>query len=87
MALIPQAATISAQDDPLYNPQNYAHAHDGTEGNDTVTADADNQAWFLHGGNDDLTASSGSDYANLGDGDDHAAMGAGNDIGLGWHRQ
>ena len=70
-------------DDPLYNPQNYAHAHDGTDGNDTVTSDSDNQAWFLHDGNDDLTASSASDYANLGAGDDHAVMGAGNDIGLG----
>lgn len=69
--------------DPLYNAQNYANAQDGTEGNDTVSADADNQAWFLHGGDDDLTASSANDYANLGDGDDHAVMGAGNDIGLG----
>ncbi|MES2433955.1 MAG: calcium-binding protein [Pseudomonadota bacterium] len=73
----------SANDNPQYNPQNYAHAHDGTDGDDTVTADADNQAWFLHDGNDDLTASSGNDYANLGDDDDHAVMGAGNDIGLG----
>lgn len=73
----------NANDDPQYNPQNYAHTHDGTEGNDTVTSDADNQAWFLHGGDDDLTASSTNDYANLGDGDDHAEMGSGNDIALG----
>ena len=73
----------TANGDPLYNQQNYAHVHDGTAGNDTVTSDADNQAWFLQGGNDDLTASSANDYANLGDGDDHAEMGAGSDIGLG----
>lgn len=73
----------ASQDDPLYNAQNYAHSHEGTDGNDTVTADSDNQAWFLHDGNDDLTASSGSDYANMGDGDDHAVMGSGNDIALG----
>ena len=73
----------AANEDPLYNPQNYAHAHQGSEGNDTMVSDADNQAWFLHGGNDDLTASSANDYANLGDGDDRAVMGAGNDIGLG----
>lgn len=77
------ADDTSQNDDPLYNQQNYAQAHDGSEGNDSVTSDADNQAWFLHGGNDDLTASSGNDYANLGDGDDHTVMGAGNDIGLG----
>lgn len=72
-----------ANDDPLYDHQNYAHSHDGTDGNDTVTADADNQAWFLHGGDDDLTASSANDYANLGEGDDTAEMGSGNDIALG----
>lgn len=72
-----------ANADPQYNPQNYAHTHDGTDGNDSVTSDADNQAWFLHGGDDDLAASSANDYANLGDGDDHAEMGAGDDIGLG----
>ena len=42
----------AANEDPLYNPQNYAHAHQGSEGNDTMVSDADNQAWFLHGGND-----------------------------------
>ena len=73
----------TANDDLQYNRQNYANTHDGTEGNDTVTSDADNQAWFLHDGDDDLTASSGNDCVNLGDDDDHAVMGAGNDIGLG----
>ena len=34
----------------------------------------------MEGGDDDLTGSSGSDYADLGSGADRAAMGAGNDI-------
>ncbi|GLS87335.1 hypothetical protein GCM10010873_23090 [Cypionkella aquatica] len=72
-----------SRDDPLYDRQNYAGRTDGTEGDDTVTASSDSQAWFLHGGDDALTAASGNDYANLGDGDDQAVMGAGSDIALG----
>lgn len=70
-------------EDPLYRAGNYSQTHQGGEGNDDVTAEGDNQAWFLHGGDDDLTASSANDYANLGAGNDQAVMGAGNDIGLG----
>lgn len=70
-------------DDPLYRAGNYSQTHQGGAGRDDVTAEGDNQAWFLHGGDDDLTASSANDYANLGAGNDQAAMGAGNDIGLG----
>ncbi|MDZ4392093.1 calcium-binding protein [Cypionkella sp.] len=72
-----------SNEDPLYDRQNYADRHDGTDGNDTVSAESDNQAWFLHDGDDDLTGSSADDYANLGEGDDAAEMGAGNDIALG----
>jgi hypothetical protein len=41
-------------------------------GDDDVTASGDNLAWFMNGGNDDLTASSGADFADLGTGDDSA---------------
>lgn len=70
-------------EDPLYHAGNYSQTHQGGDGNDDISAEGDNQAWFLHGGDDDLTASSTNDYANLGAGNDVAVMGAGNDIGLG----
>lgn len=73
----------ATDEDPLYDRANYADRHNGTAGDDTVSADADNQAWFLAGGDDDLTGSSAHDYANLGAGNDNAKMGAGSDIALG----
>ena len=72
----------SAADDRLYDEDNYSRTDRFGEGDDTVTADADNLAWFMGGGDDDLTGSSAADYADLGSGDDQAAMGAGNDIVL-----
>lgn len=69
-----------AEAEPLYNAADYAGRVDGTAADDTASAEADNQAWFLYGGDDSLTGSDGADYAELGDGDDGAAMGAGNDI-------
>lgn len=66
--------------DPLYDRNDYSDTRNGTAGDDTETADQDNLAWFLNGGDDDLTGSSTADYANLGSGDDTAYMAAGNDI-------
>jgi Ca2+-binding RTX toxin-like protein len=73
----------TTDDDPLYNADDYSNSHNGSSGADRITATSDNQAWFLKGGDDDLTGSSTKDYANLGSGNDRADMGAGNDIVLG----
>jgi serralysin len=71
-------------ENPLYLPDDYARTIDGTEGDDSFTAEeAENLAWFLHGGNDALEAALGSDYANGGAGDDRLMMRGGNDIALG----
>ena len=72
--------TDTPDPDSLYNSADYARTDRLGDEDDTVTADSDNLAWFMDGGDDDLTASSGSDYADLGTGDDSADMGAGNDI-------
>ncbi len=69
--------------EPLYNPNAYSRADTGTEGDDSLTADRDNLAFFLGGGDDDLTGSAGADYASLGTGDDSATMGPGHDIAFG----
>lgn len=69
--------------DSLYNPDDYAGSNDGTAGADVVSDAPDNQAWFLYGGDDSLTASAGDDYADLGDGNDQAIMGEGDDIAVG----
>lgn len=69
--------------DSLYNPNDYAGSNDGTSGADVITDAPDNQAWFLYGGDDSLTASAGDDFGDLGDGNDHADMGGGNDIAVG----
>lgn len=66
--------------DSLYDSADYSRTDRLGDDDDTVSADADNLAWFTGGGNDDLTGSSGADYADLGAGHDSAAMGAGNDI-------
>ncbi len=56
----------------------------GTEGDDTLTAEEETDlAWFLNGGNDDLDGSDGADYAEGGAGDDSITMRDGNDIVLG----
>lgn len=65
--------------DDLYNSADYARTDHYGDGNDTVSADADNLAWFMGGGDDSLTGSSAADYADLGSGNDHAEMGAGDD--------
>lgn len=70
-------------DDPLYNKADYMGVQNGGAGDDLVSANRDNSAFFLGEGDDDLTASAGRDYANLGSGDDQADMGAGDDITLG----
>jgi Ca2+-binding RTX toxin-like protein len=67
-------------EDGLYDPANYSRTDRYGAEDDVVTADADNLAWFMGAGDDQLTGSSGADYANLGAGDDAASMGAGNDI-------
>lgn len=69
--------------DSRYDEDNYSDERNGSDGNDRVTADRDNLAWFLYGGDDDLVGSSASDFANLGAGNDRAAMGSGNDIAIG----
>jgi Ca2+-binding RTX toxin-like protein len=76
------STSSSAADDRLYDDEDYSRTDRLGDGDDTVTADADNLAWFMGGGDDDLTGSSAADYADLGTGDDRAAMGAGNDIVL-----
>lgn len=72
-----------ANEDPLYDEADYQNVQNGSGGDDLVSADHDNSAFFLGDGNDDLTASAGKDYTQLGSGDDQADMGAGDDIALG----
>lgn len=72
-----------AQEDQLYNKADYVGVQNGGSGDDIITANRDNSAFFLGEGNDKLTASAGKDYANLGGGNDQADMGAGDDIALG----
>ena len=48
----------SAADDRLYDEDNYSRTDRLGDGDDTVTADADTLAWFMGGGDDDLTGSS-----------------------------
>jgi Ca2+-binding RTX toxin-like protein len=66
--------------EPLYNADAYNRTDTGTEGDDSLAADRDNLAFFLGGGDDDLTASPAADYPSLGSNDDSATPGAGNDI-------
>lgn len=66
--------------DGLYDSADYTRTDRLGGDDDTVTADSDNLAWFMDGGDDSLSGSSGSDYADLGTGNDTASMGAGNDI-------
>ncbi len=66
--------------DALYDSADYARTDRLGDGDDSATADADNLAWFMEGGDDSLTGSSAKDFADLGSGDDTAAMAAGNDI-------
>ena len=73
----------STESDPLYDEADYSSSHDGTRGDDDVTTMGESEAWFLAGGNDQLTGSSGNDYVNAGTGDDAAELGAGSDIALG----
>ena len=70
----------SAANDRLYDEDDYSRTDRLDDGDDTVTADADNLAWFMAGGDDNLTGSSAADYADLGTGNDQASMAAGNDI-------
>lgn len=84
------AASLAADDgatrpdapdpDSLYDQADYSRTDRLGAEDDEVAADADNLAWFMDGGDDSLTGSSGNDYADLGTGDDSASMGAGNDI-------
>lgn len=70
----------TTNEDSLYDSTHYSRTDHLGDDDDRVTADADNLAWFMGGGDDGLIGSSGQDYADLGQGNDHAAMGAGNDI-------
>lgn len=70
----------SAEDESLYDRDDYSDSRRGGSGDDRVTADRDNLAWFMGDGDDTVEGSSADDYADLGRGDDSAAMGAGNDI-------
>ncbi len=72
-------------DDPLYDPANYAGETAGTDGNDSVDGASNplDHAYFLLEGNDELNATFGDDYANGGTGDDVLEMRPGNDIALG----
>lgn len=72
--------TSDETDDSLYNRADYARTDTLTNGDDSVSADAENLAWFMQDGDDSLSGSSSRDYADLGRGDDTASMGAGNDI-------
>lgn len=74
------SSSDSDEGDSLYNESDYERTDRLGSENDIVTADTDNLAWFMDGGDDRLTGSSGNDYADLGTGDDSASMGAGNDI-------
>lgn len=74
------ATSDAASESSHYNANTYSGAVEGSSGDDMMTASGNDLAWFLYGGNDDLTASAGDDFASLGAGDDRAAMGDGNDI-------
>jgi len=76
------SGSADAENDRLYDSDAYSRTDRLGSGDDTVTADADNLAWFMGGGDDELSGSSAADYADLGTGDDQARMGAGNDIVL-----
>ncbi len=76
------SGSADAENDRLYDSDDYSRTDRLGSGDDTVTADADNLAWFMGGGDDELSGSSAADYADLGTGDDQARMGAGNDIVL-----
>lgn len=76
------SGSADAEIDRLYDSDDYSRTDRLGSGDDTVTADADNLAWFMGGGDDELSGSSAADYAALGTGDDQARMGAGNDIVL-----
>jgi Ca2+-binding RTX toxin-like protein len=75
-------SSASDENDRLYDSDDYSRTDRLGNGDDFVTADTDNLAWFMEGGDDSLTGSSTADYADLGAGDDQASMGAGNDIVL-----
>jgi Ca2+-binding RTX toxin-like protein len=66
----------------LYDPEDYAAELRGTAGDDTLTAQAPNQAWFLDAGNDRLEGSDADDFADAGAGDDRLQMREGDDIVL-----
>lgn len=63
------------EEDSLYDREAYDRTDRLGDADDEVTADADNLAWFMEGGNDALTASDGADFADPGPGDDRADMG------------
>ena len=66
----------------LYDTDNYAAEVRGTPGDDNLTAQAPNQAWFLDAGNDTLEGSAEDDFVDAGAGDDLLRMREGNDIVL-----
>ncbi len=72
--------TTEDETDSLYDEDSYQRTDRLGSGNDDVTADVDNLAWFTGGGDDTVAGSSGADFADLGTGDDSATMGAGNDV-------
>lgn len=72
--------TTADETDSLYDSTQYSREVLGSDEADDMQADGDNLAWFMEGGDDTLSGSSGKDYADLGTGDDAADMGAGNDI-------
>lgn len=74
------SSSDSSDSDSLYDEDDYQRTDRLGSGNDSVTADGDNLAWFMGDGDDSLSGSSGADFADLGAGDDSATMGAGNDI-------
>lgn len=76
------SASSSSRDDQdsLYDSADYSRTDRLGDEADDVTAETDNLAWFLEGGDDRLSGSSGADFADLGAGNDAADMGAGNDI-------
>lgn len=69
--------------DDLYDRDAYAAEQRGTEGDDDLSDDARDLAWFLQGGNDTLDAGPGNDYADGGEGNDRIFMREGDDIALG----
>jgi Ca2+-binding RTX toxin-like protein len=64
------------------NPR-YDFAQNGTEGNDTVSAQNENTKFTLGAGDDMLFGSAGADLGLLGSGDDTASMGSGDDLAYG----